>query len=85
VGLIAGVLEAAGIPTVCLSTFDAIMGQVAPPRWLTVPYPLGFPLGRANEPELQLEIIRRAFELLDRGGPGPVQEDYLPDGASFDS
>jgi hypothetical protein len=79
VGLIAGVLEERGIPTVCLSTFDAIMSQVVPPRWLTVPYPLGFPLGRANQPELQTKILRQALRLFDAGGPGPVRRDYDPD------
>jgi hypothetical protein len=79
VGLIAGVLEERGISTVCLSTFDAIMAKVAPPRWLTLPYGMGFPLGRAHEAELQKRILLRALSLLELKGPGPVQRDYDPD------
>ena len=80
-GLIAGVLEAAGIATVCLSTFDAIMDQVAPPRWLTVPFPLGFPLGRPAEADLHRSILRQAVGLLDEEGPGPIHGEWNPQGA----
>jgi len=79
VGLIAAALEEKGIRAVCLSTMEAIMGKVRPPRWLDLPYPLGFPLGRPNEPELQLRIIRYALGLLDEEGPGPIRVTYDPD------
>jgi hypothetical protein len=78
VGLIAGVLEEEGVQTVCLSTFDAIMKKVRPPRWLEVPYPLGFPLGDASDPPLQKRILRRALGLLEAEGPGPVMEELDP-------
>ncbi|MGW8265630.1 MAG: hypothetical protein ACWGSQ_04630 [Longimicrobiales bacterium] len=78
-GLIAAALEERGIRTICLSTMEAIMGKVRPPRWLALPYPLGFPLGRPREPELQLRIMRRALRLLDEGGPGPVRVEYDPE------
>lgn len=78
-GLIAAALEEKGIRTVCLSNLDAIMEKVAPPRWLTLPYPLGFPLGQPHDAELQRRIIQRAFRLLDREGPGPVREEYDPE------
>ncbi len=81
-GLIAGVLEGMGISTVCLSTFDAIMSQVAPPRRLTVPYPLGFPLGKPADPELQRAILLRALDLLDEEGPGPLNLNYDPEEAA---
>jgi hypothetical protein len=76
VGLIAAALEEKGIRTVCLSTLEAIMDQVRPPRWLSVPYPLGFPLGRAREPDLQSSILRQAFRLLEEPGPGPARADF---------
>jgi len=79
VGLIAAALEEKGIRTVCLSTMEAIMGKVRPPRWLDLPYPLGFPLGRPQEPDLHLRILRRAFRLLDEAGPGPVRVEYDPE------
>ena len=44
-----------------------------------MPYPLGFPLGRANDPDLQKRILRQALGLLEAKGPGPVQEDYDPE------
>lgn len=78
-GLIAAALEERGIRTVCLSNLEAIMKKVAPPRWLTLPYPLGFPLGRPHDAELQRRIIQRAFSLLEREGPGPVREEYDPE------
>lgn len=78
-GLIAGVLEDRGIQTVCLSTFEPIMKKVRPPRWLDLPYPLGFPLGPPGDPELQGRILRRAFRLLEAPGPGPVQESFDPE------
>ena len=36
------------------------------PRALEVPYPLGFPLGGANDPTLQTAVIRAAIDLLHR-------------------
>ena len=74
-GLIAGALEETGIRTVCLSTMEAIIQKVGPPRWLDLPYPLGFPLGEPDRPEIQTRIIRRAFRLLEAEGPGPVRQE----------
>ena len=78
-GLIAAALEELGIRTVCLSNLEAIMEKVAPPRWLALPYPLGYPLGRPEEPDLQRRIIQRAFQLLEEEGPGPVRQEYDPE------
>jgi hypothetical protein len=80
VGLIAAALEDKGIRTVCLSTFEPIMAQVRPPRWLDLPYPLGFPLGRPLEPALHARILQRALVLLEEPGPAPVRREYHPDG-----
>jgi hypothetical protein len=79
VGLIAGALEEKGIRTVCLSTFEPIMKQVQPPRWLALPYPLGFPLGPPHRAELQTRILRRALMMFDESGPGPVSREYDPE------
>ena len=78
-GLIAAALEESGIQTVCLSTFESIMDQVRPPRWLNLPFPLGFPLGHPHRGEIQTRILRRAFDLLKAQGPGPVRADYDPE------
>jgi len=58
------------------------MQKVRPPRWLALPYPLGYPLGRPQEPALQRRIIQRAFRLLEQEGPGPVRQDYDPENDS---
>jgi hypothetical protein len=79
VGLIAAALEEKGIRSVCLSNMEPIMERVSPPRWLALPYPLGFPLGRPGDPDLQTRIIRRAFQLLEEEGPGPVRRRYDPE------
>ncbi len=77
-GLIAGVLEKHGIRTVCLSTMEEIMEKVAPPRWLALPFPMGFPLGEPGNSGLQKRVIHRALELLEDPGPGPVRATFDP-------
>ena len=78
-GLIAAALESKGIRTVCLSTMEAIMEKVVPPRWLSTPFPLGFPLGEAGNAELQRRVLLQAFRLLDAPGPGPVRGEFAPE------
>jgi hypothetical protein len=43
-----------------------ITAQIRPPRALSVPYPLGFPLGEPNNAELQTEVILQTLALLER-------------------
>jgi len=43
-----------------------ITAKIRPPRALAVPYPLGFPLGEANNTELQTEVLRQLLALLER-------------------
>ncbi|MCW5983417.1 MAG: hypothetical protein KIT09_35320 [Bryobacteraceae bacterium] len=45
-----------------------------PPRALFIDYPLGFPLGEANNPELQKRIVRAALALLSREVHEPLIE-----------
>jgi hypothetical protein len=49
---------------------------VNPPRTLFVDRPLGFPLGLPNNPGLQKQIIRTAFQLLTGKRELPVIEDF---------
>ncbi len=51
-----------------------ITAKIRPPRALSVPYPLGFPLGEANNPELQTAILRQLLALVERDDV-PVLED----------
>jgi hypothetical protein len=50
--------------------------KVRTPRALFVPYPLGYPLGRPDDPELQTRILHAAFSLLAHPGPPPVLVDF---------
>ena len=49
-----------------------ITERVAPPRALFVDRPLGFPLGRADDPSLQRRIIMSALEMLSVDLRGPL-------------
>lgn len=77
VGLIQRAIEYAGITTVSLSLLREITEKIQPPRALFVPYPLGHPLGRPNDRELQTRILSAAFTLLTRMDI-PVLEDFAP-------
>lgn len=75
VGLIQSIIERQGIPTVSISLLREVTERVEPPRVLFVDYPLGYPLGRPHEPELQKRILRAAFALLERAEL-PVWEEW---------
>jgi len=66
VGLIQRFIEAAGITTVSISLLREITEKIRPPRALFVPFPLGYPLGEPNNPDLQANVMRAAFALLPR-------------------
>ena len=66
VGLVGGELERRGVVTVSVCLLPEITARVRPPRALEVPYPLGFPLGRANDPPLQRRILRAMLRLARR-------------------
>ena len=51
--------------------------RVKPPRALMVPFAFGFAVGRADDPEHQHQVLKAAFNLLERN-EGPVLEE-LPD------
>jgi hypothetical protein len=74
VGLIQRTIEFAGITTVSISLLREITEKIRPPRALFVPFPLGYPLGEPNNPDLQVRIMRAAFSLLSRSDI-PVLED----------
>ena len=69
VGLIQSVIERAGIPTVSITLLEEVTRKVDPPRSLFVDRPLGYPLGEANEPELQRAILRQALALVGEAAP----------------
>lgn len=65
VGLIQGVIEKSGIPTVSISNLLEITTKINPPRVLFVDTPLGYPLGKPNQPRSQVTILRAALGLLE--------------------
>jgi hypothetical protein len=78
VGVLARVFEEHGLATTSISLVREHSEKVKPPRALFVPFPFGHPLGEANDPEVQVQVMRAAFELLDRE-TGPVLEEYPED------
>lgn len=61
-GLVARVVEEAGIPTVTVSTGRDITALVRPPRSLFVNFPMGNPFGRPGDTAMQTEILRAALD-----------------------
>jgi hypothetical protein len=76
VGLIASIIERAGIPTVGLSLLREVSEKVRPPRTLFVPFPFGYPLGKPNQPALQHQVIEASVNLLIKPDPLPVLADF---------
>jgi hypothetical protein len=66
VGLAQQIIEECGIPTASITMLEGVTRKIRPPRALSVPYPLGFPLGEANNPALQIDILRQLLTLLKR-------------------
>lgn len=71
-GLIARELEAAGIPTLSLSSAWSITAAVNPPRAAFVDFPLGHTAGKPNEPEFNARLIQAALEAFAVAGPGSI-------------
>ncbi len=61
VGLIARELEAAGIPTLCMSSALSITQAVLPPRAVFVDFPLGHTSGKPFAPEQQDSLLARTL------------------------
>jgi hypothetical protein len=63
---------------VSLSLLREITEKVRPPRSLWVPFPLGHPLGRPGDPELQRSILEAALDLaVGASTPGELR-DFTP-------
>ena len=66
VGLAQQIIEERGIPTASITLLEDVTRKIRPPRALSVPYPLGFPLGEADNAALQIDILRQVLTLLER-------------------
>ena len=69
--VLAHVFEAAGLATISLVSNLAVAERMHPPRALYCDFPLGRPLGRPRDVDLQRDVLARAFMLLDAPS-GPV-------------
>lgn len=77
-GLVARVVEEAGIPTVCVSTGRDITASVRPPRSYFVNAPMGNPFGEAGDALTQTRILRAALALVASARePGRIVDDPL--------
>ena len=74
VGLAQAEIENRGIPTASITMLPNITRKIRPPRALAVPYPLGFPLGEANNPGLQTEVLLALMDLLNRDDVPMLEE-----------
>ncbi len=59
-------LERRGIVTASVTMLPEVTESVRPPRALSVPFPLGFPLGQPDDVAGQREIMRRLLSLSSR-------------------
>ncbi len=78
VGLIAAEVERRGVATTSVTMLPEITRRVGVPRALSVPYPLGYPLGRPDDAPLQASVVRAALALFSQPGPAPVLSEFLP-------
>jgi hypothetical protein len=68
-------LEQRGITTASITMLAEVTKKVRPPRALSVPWPLGFPLGAPNDVALQRRVLIDLLALLSRTD-GPVLEGF---------
>ena len=71
-------LQRHGIATTSISLIREQSEAVSPPRALWVPFPLGRPLGVADDPEFQHDVLRGALGLLETATE-PTIADYPHD------
>jgi D-proline reductase (dithiol) PrdB len=64
VGLIQYEIEKAGIPTISISHLRDLTEKVRVPRAMHLRFPLGRSFGKANETELQKQILLDAIHYL---------------------
>ncbi len=74
VGLIQAELERRGIRTASITMLPEVTRAVRSPRALSVPFSLGYPLGRPSDPAAQLRILRQLLRLVLADGVPIVAE-----------
>jgi D-proline reductase (dithiol) PrdB len=77
VGLVARVIEAAGIPTVTLNMIWVYQNLVGMPRVAAIEHPFGRPYGDVGDAPTQAAVLRAALGVFERAlQPGHVE--HLP-------
>ena len=76
-GLVARVIEAAGVPTVALNMIWTLNRLVGMPRIAAIEHPFGRPYGDVDDAETQTAVLRAALDVFARAqDPGSVE--HLP-------
>jgi D-proline reductase (dithiol) PrdB len=77
VGLVARVIEAAGIPTVTLNMIWVYQAIVGMPRVAAIEHPFGRPYGDVGDADTQTAVLRAALRVFEQARePGRVE--HLP-------
>jgi len=77
VGLVARVIEAAGIPTVTLNMIWPFQRSIGMPRVAAIEHPFGRPYGDVGDAETQRAVVRAALDVaVAATEPGRVE--HLP-------
>jgi D-proline reductase (dithiol) PrdB len=77
VGLVARVIEAAGIPTVTLNMIWPYQNQVGMPRVAAIEHPFGRPFGDVGDAATQRAVLEAALAVFETARePGHVE--HLP-------
>jgi D-proline reductase (dithiol) PrdB len=66
VSLVARHLEQAGLPTVVVGSARDIVEECGVPRFLFTDFPLGNPVGKPGDVDMQRAIVTMSIELLER-------------------
>ncbi len=76
-GLVARVIEEAGIPTVIISMMPAYQPSIGASRVAAVGHPFGRPLGNVGDAQTQRAVLRAALQVLATART-PGQVVHLP-------
>ena len=76
-GLVARVIEAAGIPTVTLNMIWPFQRLIGMPRVAAVEHPFGRPYGDAGDADTQSAVLRAALRVFETAGEAGHVE-HLP-------
>jgi hypothetical protein len=74
VGLIQAELERQGIRTASVTMLPEVTVAGRPPRALSVPFPLGYPLDKPSDAAFQLRVVRELLQVIRADGVPLVVE-----------